>query len=255
MTRIGVVLSGGGIRGFAHLGLLQVLKECGIRPHAVSGVSAGAIVGAFYAAGHEPQQIMEILKKNSYFGWSAFSLRKDGFFSMKSLLNTLKVYIPHDSFERLHTPLFITATDFTNNKAVIFSKGKLSDAVIASSSVPVIFEPVTIESSLFVDGGLLNNFPVEPLEENCDRLVGCHVNAIETGIASEKRIGKINIIEKCFHMAIANIIYEKAKKCDLFIEPHLHQFGMFDMQKSDIIYETGYRTALMYKDRLCELAK
>ena len=80
MITTGVVLSGGGIRGFAHLGLLQVMDECGIKPHAISGVSAGAIAGAFYASGHKPQQIMEILKKSSYFGWSAFSLRKDGFF-------------------------------------------------------------------------------------------------------------------------------------------------------------------------------
>jgi NTE family protein len=254
MTRTGVVLSGGGIRGFAHLGLLQVMQECGIKPHAISGVSAGAIVGTFYAAGLEPQQIMEILKKNSYFGWSAFSLLKDGFFSMKSLANTLKIYVPHDSFSQLGTPLFITATDFTNNCPVVFSKGNLFEAVIASASVPIIFEPVRIGNSLFVDGGLLDNFPVEPLAGICDRVVGCHVNNIETGAASEKPIGKINIIEKCFHMAIAGSIYEKAKKCDLFIEPDLHGFGMFDMQKSDIIYEIGYRTALTYKDRLLELA-
>jgi len=254
MITTGVVLSGGGIRGFAHLGLLQVMDECGIKPHAISGVSAGAIAGAFYASGHKPQQIMEILKKSSYFGWSAFSLRKDGFFSMKTLLSTLKVYIPHDSFESLSTPLFITATDFTNNRTAVFSKGKLFDAIIASCSVPVLFEPVKIGNSLFVDGGLLNNLPVEPLGGVCDTLVGCHVNRIGPEPITKKRIGKINIIEKCFHMAIANIIYEKAKKCDLFIEPQLHNYGMFDMNKSDIIYEAGYREALKYKNRLLDLA-
>jgi len=253
MIKTGVVLSGGGVRGFAHLGLLQVLKELDIQPHAVSGVSAGAIVGALYAAGHSPEKIRDILKKNSYFGWSSFLLNKDGLFSMKALLKVLQTYIPEDSFESLNLKLYITATDFANNKAITFSKGKLIQTVIASASVPVIFEPVKIDDHVLVDGGLLNNFPVEPLEKNCDKLIGCYVNNIPQGLGNGKRIGKMNMIEKCFHMAIASNVYSKVDSLDIFIEPLLHEFGMFDVNKADLIYEAGYKAAMKNKNKLLDL--
>jgi NTE family protein len=250
MLHTGVVLSGGGVRGFAHLGLLQALEELNIKPDAISGVSAGAIVGALYAAGHSPQTIRDILKKNSYFGWSSFLLNKDGLFSMKALRKVLQTYIPDNSFESLHKKLFITATDFANNEAITFSKGSLIDTVIASSSVPAIFEPVKIGDHLLVDGGLLNNFPVEPLENKCDLLIGCNVNYIPKGLGNGKRIGKMNLIEKCFHMAIASVVYSKVEKLDLFVEPDLHEFGMFDVTKADLIYETGYQATMKHKNKL-----
>ena len=250
MLHTGVVLSGGGVRGFAHLGLLQALEELNIKPDAISGVSAGAIVGALYAAGHSPQTIRDILKKNSYFGWSSFLLNKDGLFSMKALRKVLQTYIPDNSFESLHKKLFITATDFANNEAITFSKGSLIDTVIASSSVPAIFEPVKIGDHLLVDGGLLNNFPVEPLENKCTLLIGCNVNFIPKGLGNGKRIGKMNLIEKCFHMAIASVVYSKVEKLDLFIEPDLHEFGMFDVTKADLIYETGYQATMQHKYKL-----
>ena len=250
MLHTGVVLSGGGVRGFAHLGLLQALEELNIKPDAISGVSAGAIVGALYAAGHSPQTIRDILKKNSYFGWSSFLLNKDGLFSMKALRKVLQAYIPDNSFESLHKKLFVTATDFANNEAITFSKGSLIDTVIASASVPAIFEPVKIGDHLLVDGGLLNNFPVEPLENKCTLLIGCNVNFIPKGLGNGKRIGKMNLIEKCFHMAIASVVYSKVEKLDLFIEPDLHEFGMFDVTKADLIYETGYQATMKHKNKL-----
>lgn len=253
MVKTGIVLSGGGVRGFAHLGLLQVLEELQIQPYAISGVSAGAIVGALYAAGHSPATIRDILKKNSYFGWSSFLVNKDGLFSMKVLHKVLQTYIPDNSFESLHKKLFITATDYANNEAITFSTGKLIETVIASASVPVVFEPVKFNDHLLVDGGLLNNFPVEPLEKNCDVLIGSHVNKIPKGVGNGKRIGKMNMIEKCFHMAIAPVVYSKVEKCTLFIEPDLHEFGMFDVNNADLIYEAGYRTALQHKNKLLSL--
>ena len=253
MVKTGIVLSGGGVRGFAHLGLLQVLEELNIQPYAISGVSAGAIVGALYAAGHSPQKIRDLLKKNSYFGWSSFLLNKDGLFSMKVLRKALQTLIPENSFESLNKKLYITATDFANNETVTFSKGPLIEAVIASASVPVIFEPVKIDDHILVDGGLLNNFPVEPLEKKCDVLIGCYVNNIPKGLGNGKRIGKMNMIEKCFHMAIAPVVYSKTERLDLFLEPDLHEFGMFDVNKADQIYEAGYNAAMKYKAKLLSL--
>jgi NTE family protein len=253
MAKTGLVLSGGGVRGFAHLGLLQVLEELQIEPDAISGVSAGAIVGALYAAGHSPKRILEIMKKNSYFGWSSLLMNKDGFFSMKALRKVLETCIPVDSFESLNKQLFITATDYGTNEAITFSQGKLIETVIASASVPVIFEPVKIGDHILVDGGLLNNFPIEPLQNNCDVLIGCYVNNIPRGVGNGKRIGKMNMIEKCFHMAIAPTVYSKVPNLHVFIEPDLHEFGMFDVNKADLIYEAGYKTAMEHKHKLLQL--
>lgn len=253
MPKIGLVLSGGGVRSFAHLGLLQVLDELGIHLYAISGVSSGAIVGALYAAGQKPEEILSLMKGNMYFSWSNFRLNKDGFFSMQPLLDSLKKIIPEDSFESLPIRLFVTVTDFTKNKPFTFSEGRLFETILASSSVPVIFEPVKMGDSLLVDGGLLNNFPVEPLENICDKLIGSHVNNIQNQKEPFKHIGKALILERCFHMAIANTIYKKTESCRVFIEPLLDQFGMFERNKADMIYEIGYKTALKYKAELIKL--
>jgi len=254
MAKIGLVLSGGGVRGFAHLGVLQALDELGIRPDAISGVSAGAIIGALYAAGHKPEKILAFMKGNSYFGWSNFLFKGDGFFSMKPMADALKKQIPQDSFESLRIKLFVTATDFTKNKEVIFSEGKLFGAVISSASVPVIFEPVKYGDSLLIDGGVLNNFPVEPLQNKCDKLIGCYVNKIDEIKTPALKIGKTSILERCFNMASAVSAYSKKGLCDVFIEPSLNQFGMFDNDQADAIYKIGYITAIAQKKKLLSLS-
>lgn len=253
MKKIGLVLSGGGVRGFGHLGLLQALDELGIRPHAISGVSAGAIIGALYAAGHKPADILALMKGNSYFGWSNFLFKGDGFFSMQPMLEALQKQLPQDSFESLSMQLFVTVTDFTKNKSLTFSKGKLFQAIIASSSVPVIFEPVKFGNSLLIDGGILNNFPVEPLQKKCDKLIGCYVSNVKTINALLPHIGKAHVLERCFNMATSLTVYSKKHHCDVFIEPLLGQFSMFDNDKADLIYEIGYKTAWKQKNKLLKL--
>lgn len=226
------------------------MDELGIRIDTVSGVSAGAIVGALYASGMSPDDILSAMQKNKYFNFSDFTIRKEGLFSMQPLLKALQKLIPEDSFEKLSLKLFITATDFTNNMSVIFSEGKLFNAVIASASVPVLFEPIKMDNKLFVDGGLLNNFPVEPLIGDCDFIIGSHVNKITDAVNSVARLSKMRILETCFHMAIAETVYPKVGKCNVFIEPSLHQFSMFDSTAADRIFKTGYENAIKYKDQL-----
>jgi NTE family protein len=252
MKKIGVVLSGGGVRGFAHLGLLKFLDELGINIHAISGVSAGAIAGSLYAAGHKPDAIFEIMKKSKYFSYTGFSLRKEGLFPMEPMKKTLHKLIPDDSFEKLKVKLFVTATDFTNDTAVTFSKGKLIETVIASASVPVIFEPVRIEGSVYFDGGLLNNLPVEPLKKICDAIIGSHVNKIDARPVKSSKLSKSSILEKCFHMAIEEAVYKKGKECDIFIEPQLSDFNMFETTAADKIFKIGYDEAVKFKKQILD---
>jgi NTE family protein len=255
MVKIGLALSGGGQKGFAHLGLLQAMDELGICPYAISGVSSGAVVGSLYAAGYKPEKILEFMKVNSYFGWSNFLFNGEGFFSMTPLLNSLKEKILTDSFENLLIPLFITATDMSKNKSVVFSKGKLFQVIIASSTVPVIFQPVRIGNSLYVDGGLLNNFPVEPLQKICDKVIGSYVNHIQIGKNPTEHFTKMQILERCFDIATCRAAYSKKKYCDVFIDSLLGRFDMFDTKHADMIYEIGYKTALKQKKKLLELLK
>ena len=255
MKTIGVVLSGGGVRGFAHLGLLKVLDELKIKPAAISGVSAGAIFGALYASGKSPDEIIALAKANKYLGFANLLWRREGLFSMETIKKILIEHLPDDSFEALKIPLFVNATDFLHNKTIFFSSGKLILPLIASSSVPVIFEPVSNDDSKLVDGGLLDNFPIEPLLASCDAIIGSHVNKLETITDANVRFSKAAMIERCFHLSVANSVYSKVHLCTVFIEPRLDNFGLFRMKNIEQIFEIGYQSALKEKDRLMDLVQ
>jgi len=253
MKKFGYVLSGGGARGLAHLGVLKLLEETGIQPYAIAGTSAGAIAGVLYASGKAPDEILELFKQNNLFGWGNIAWQKDGFFSMNVLRKLLKEAIGHDRFEGLKTKLFIATTDLLKGSSVIFSTGNLIEAVVASASVPVVFEPVKYDDMVLVDGGILNNFPVEPLKDICDVIIGSFVNKIEQGIGNHSFFKTKHILDRCFHLAIANSAYSKMNDCDVFIEVSLHGFDMFDVKQADKIFNIGYQTALQHKERLLEL--
>lgn len=255
MKKIGVVLSGGGVRGFAHLGVLKVLDELQIKPCAISGVSAGAIFGALYASGKSPDEILAFAKNNSYLRFSNFLWRKEGLFSMETMRKILNENLPVDSFESLKIPLFVNATDFLHNKTIFFSSGELIKPLIASASFPVLFEPVSGENTRLVDGGLLDNFPVAPLLNLSDKILGSHVNKLANISNTNIKFSKAALIERCFHLAIANSVYSKVHLCDIFIEPLLDSFGLLRMKNLDQIFEIGYQAALKEKDNILRLTE
>lgn len=232
-----------------------MLEELGIKPYAIAGTSAGAIAGALYAAGKSPDAILQLMKNNNYFGWSNLLWRREGFFSMKVMEKTLSDAIGTDDFDALQVKLFVAATDLVKGESVILSEGKLIEAVIASASVPVVFEPVVMGKKMLVDGGVLNNFPVEPLEKTCAIIIGSYVNKMADGINTQSLSGAKNIIDRCFHLAISNSVYTKVNKCAVFIESPLHMFDMYDVKQADKIFEIGYTTALQHKEKLIALTK
>ena len=253
MKRIGYVLSGGGARGFAHLGVIKLLEELGVKPIAIAGTSVGAVIGALYAGGKSSLEILEILKRNRYFSWHNISLLKQGFFSMGTLRKVLKDNIGEEEFGQLKVKLFVAATDLAKGESVIISEGNLLDAIIASASVPVIFEPVRTGGRLLVDGGILDNFPVEPLEGICDVIIGSHVNKMTNELPANTVLKTADMLDRCFHLAIADKTYSRASLCDFFIETDLAQYNSYDVRKADMIFKSGYNTALLYKDRLMEM--
>lgn len=244
MTRTGIVLSGGGARAIAHLGVLQALEEQGIRPTAIAGSSAGALIGALYAAGRTPVEIKEIFHDTAYFGLSHLRVRRPGLFDMDAMRSVLETHLPVKTFEELPIRLFVAATNLTLGRSEILSTGELLQPLLASACVPVIFEPIVYQGCEWVDAGVLNNFPVEPLISCCDRIIGSHVNRLSDRMPAARTLRKTHILERCFHLAIARQVYEHAAECDIFLDhPDLVEIGMFDSKKANRIFRLGYEYA------------
>jgi len=250
METIGYVLSGGGARGFAHLGVMKVFEEVGIRPYAMSGSSSGAIAAALYASGKTPEEILELMKKHNYFGWGNLRWRTNGFFSMDLLRKTLTENLGNNDFASTNIKLYITVTDIIKAESVIYSSGEIADIVIASASVPALFEPVKMGNKLLVDGGVLNNFPIEPLMSTCDIIIGSYVNHVSAGFTKHSFFESVDILDRCFHLAIARSVYSKVSNCDLFIDIPLNDYGLYDMKRADEIFEIGYKTASLHREKL-----
>jgi len=246
--KTGLVLSGGGARGFAHLGVLQALNEEGIFPDVVSGTSAGALVGVMYCDGYTPKEILKIMKTSSRLNYMRPTVPRDGLLQISGIIKILESHLRAKTFEELKIPLFVSATDVNNGKAVYFSKGEIINPVIASSSIPVLFKPVTINNICYVDGGVLDNLPIRPIEGLCCMTIGSFVNP--TG--HEDHIsGLIKIAVRTFMLSMAKEVIEKSKKFDLFIAPaELKNFGILDPEKAENLFKIGYNET---KERLKNL--
>ena len=169
-------------------------------------------------------------------------------FKSEAIRQTLEKYLKNNSFESLSIPLTVAATDFINGRIKYFSHGTLIDALLASAAVPAIFQPVIIDSKVYVDGGLLNNLPVEPLLQNYEVIIGVHVNPLNTAI---HKLDIRTVIERSFLITISNTIQSKKEKCTVFIEPHeLCRFRVLEMKHANEIFDIGYKATMQMKDKI-----
>lgn len=155
---VGLVLSGGGARGFAHIGVLRVLEKEGARFDVVAGTSMGAIIGAFYAAGHKADEIEKIVESITWRDVVDLSLRS-GLMKGERLHELLEEYLPA-TFEELKIPLAVITTDVESGEEVVHTEGDLITAVRASAGFPGAFEPIEMQGRTLGDGGIVNNLPV-----------------------------------------------------------------------------------------------
>jgi NTE family protein len=237
--KIGLVLSGGGARGFAHLGMMQALNEAGIFPDVIAGTSAGAIVGALYADGYSPKEIMKLLNFTSRLHYISPAVSKGGLLQISGVIRILKENLRAKTFEELKIPLYVTATDLNNGKAVYFSSGDLLYPVIASASIPVLFKPLVISGIQYVDGGVLDNLPLKPIEDKCKFLIGSFVNP--TGY-EENVHSLVHIAERTFLLSMSKEVNEKAKRFNILIAPaELINFKILDPEKSQEVFQVGYK--------------
>ncbi len=237
--KIGLALSGGGSRGFAHLGAIQALEEQGIRPDIIAGVSAGSIAGSFYAAGFGPKKQFDFFKKKGFLGLSKFKIPKTGLLSLEGLEGSIREKIPQDRLEELPIPFIVGIANFSKGRMEYHKEGDIATMVRASCSIPVLFEPVKIGKESFVDGGLYENLPIPPLRDYCETLIAVNVNPIKE-MYEFKNLKEVAI--RTFHLTVDAKAREVKSLADILIEPiELATYDILDSSKAKEMYDIGYQ--------------
>lgn len=236
--KIGVALSGGGVRGFAHVGALRALEDVGIRPDIIAGVSAGSVVASFYASGMTADEIFELFGKVDFNDFLQVDISKSGLLKLDKFRKFLAKNLPVDNIENLRIPTIIAATDIDNQQEMPFTTGNIAERVTASCSIPLVFRPVKIDGSYYVDGGVMHNLPSYYLRPICEKVIGINV--------SPSRLGpiKMNVRALAYRtykiMTIRNVIADK-KLCDLLVDIlSIQHHSTFDMRAANKIAQKGY---------------
>jgi len=267
----GLVLGSGGLRGAAHVGFLKVLEENNIRPPLIAGTSAGAVVAALYSSGLSPSKIeqqISIIYKTLSMGsvleklTSASKLTKTrlgklpmGFLSGNTAELILKNLLKNKEFSQLSIPCSIAATDLNSGETVVFSNKKytprsqntiyidgvkVAEAVRASISIPVLFEPKKISGRMLIDGGVTSSVPVDiALDMGAEKVIAVDIDI--NGSSPENLFG---VLLKTIDIMSFNISQSKPYKADLTIKPHMPKVGLIDVYKIPQLIEAGERAAV-----------
>lgn len=249
--KVGMVLSGGGVRGAAHVGILKALQDAGIEVTAVSGASSGALVSAMYAARRSFNQTLDVFRDNDMFSWNYLGLvRKPGLLDSERLLEALEDALDHKTFDDVSRELHIVASNLLDGTAHYFREGSLAMACMASSAYPGVFSPLAIDGKLLTDGGVVNNLPIEPLLGRCEVLIGSFVNPIEHMTVDELQT-TFSVSQRAFQISTGNPIRQKLKRCDFSIAPlELLDIGIFDMKRTNEAYEIGLNAGRELAERV-----
>jgi NTE family protein len=250
--KIGLALSGGGARGVAHLGVLKALQEIGVKADLISGVSSGAIAGVFYSAGFSPDEILKLIKELSVFQIMRPVFGRAGLMHLDEVDKLYRKYLGENPlFEDLKIPVIVSATEVNEGVTAYFSEGDIIKPLLASSAVPILYQPIAYQGKLLNDGGLLNNLPLDPLQGNCDLKIGVHVNPIN----HHAKITNVrSMIERTVHLAINNNVKTRLHLCDFLIEPpELKYYRVMSFRKADELFEIGYRYTLNIERHLKHL--
>lgn len=250
--KIGITLSGGGARGIAHIGVLQALESAGIIPDVISGCSAGAMIGALYAEGFSPRQIYALIENKSIYSIIKMALPDKGMMELGYFKKILNENIKHDSFEQLKKPFFLSVTNLNSGECEIIGSGQLTDFVLASQSIPLVFKPQKIGNDLYVDGGVLNNLPVEPIRPLCDILIGVNVTPV---FRTDKLNGMREVGFRILNLSLKINMESRLKQCDFIIEPDTSMYTIFDVNKSKLIYDAGYEASLPVAEEIVHFLK
>lgn len=282
--KIGLVLSGGGATGLAHIGVLKALEEKGIPIDFISGTSAGALVGGLYAAGYSPEEIEQFAKSDAFLKMATGQIEPHQRFTYRELAENASMFkfgiaidstiltsipthyrssayvdysllkllapsgeVANDDFDSLFVPFRCVASDISNKKSVVFSHGKLNQVVRASMTYPFYFEAIEIDNVLLFDGGLYNNFPSDVMyhDFNPDYIIGSNVSY------NLPRPKKNNIISQLSNMLVSHSDFSIPCEYGIMIEPKINS-STFDFKDAAYIIQQGYEQTLPYIDSILD---
>ena len=279
--KIGLVLSGGGAKGFAHIGVLKVLEQAGIKIDYIGGTSMGAVVGGLYATGYSANQIDSIFKTTNFdkllqdfiprSSKNFYEKRNDELYAVVLPFNKFKIGIPealskgmynynllssitrnvrHErDFNRLKIPFLCIATNIENGEEVILNKGNLAQDLIASSAFPSLFSPVDLDGKLLIDGGVANNYPIEALRKmGADIIIGVDV---QDGLSDKKDLKEATrILGQISALQTIEKMKKKIKDTDIYIKPDIKEFSIISFDKGQDIIRKGEEAAFAVYEKL-----
>jgi NTE family protein len=248
MIRIGLALSGGGARSFAHLGVLKALEELQLPVKVISGTSSGAIAAVLYGIGLTPEEIFQKVTETRFMRLIRPAFSRYGLINLNQLEETFKQYLEGKTFADLNPKVIVSATDINRGATVYFSEGEIIKPLVASSALPFLCQPVSYQDHLLVDGGLLNNLPIECLTEEADFIIGVHVNPID----HQREVKSLrDMVERTCQLAINNNVAPRMKLCDFLIEPpQLKNFRLLSLKNAREMYEAGYEHTINLSENL-----
>jgi NTE family protein len=236
--KVGLALGGGGVLGAAHIGVLKALNELNVSIHAVAGTSIGALIASLFAFGKDWQDIEGVLTDLNWLNASELSLSQYAILSNKKLGDLITQNLGQVSFEEAKIPLAMVATDISKGQKVILKNGDVSNAVMASTCVPGIFEPIQIQETLLVDGGIVENVPISPLRDlGANFLIGV---ALGSGSTRDKPENVIDVLLRSFYFTIETATKLRTKDADLVIAPDLASFSLISTHQTGALMQAGY---------------
>ncbi len=237
--RLGVALSGGGARGFAHAGALMAIEEAGLTPEVIAGVSAGSVIAVLYAAGVRPLDMARLFANSSLRSFADLSFGSGGLFRIDKFQKFIyNAITPARRIEDLKIPTYIGATDLDNGCPAFFDSGEIGPRMIASCSIPIVFRPIQINGVHYVDGGVLRNHPAWIIRDMCDTLIGINVSPLD----SDRRYRNlIDVALRTYNlMAKANQSHDM-DLCDISVEtPEIAHYAVFNLRNIKNIFLSGY---------------
>ena len=251
-SKIGLVLAGGGAKGVAHLGVMKAMREYGVDADIVSGTSAGALAAAFYASGFEPEEVMEIFLDPNIFKFKGFNWTKPGMLEPERYLSFVEKYFGNRSFEDLNKKLIVVATDLISGKIKVFNSGSMVKPLYATCAFPFVFSPVAIGDSLYSDGGIIDNFPVEQVTGTKRRVLGVYVSPL-SNIQKENLKRTHHVLDRVYRISNRYSSLEKISECTWVVNPpELQNYGTFNLSKIQEIFDIGYKHGLEVMPEIAE---
>ncbi len=279
--KIGLILSGGGAKGFAHIGVLKVLESAGVKIDYIGGTSMGAVVGGLYASGYSANQIDSIFGSTNFdellqdyiprTSKSFFEKHNDELYAISlpfkkfnigipialskglynyNLLTSLTHKVRHiTDFNKLPIPFLCIATDIETGKEVLLNKGYLPQAMLASSAFPSLFSPVEIDGKLLIDGGVSNNYPIEEIRKlGADIIIGVDV---QDGLKDRKSLkDATRILVQITNLQMIEKMKEKSKNTDIYIKPKVAEYSVISFDKGKEIIKLGEDAAIEVYDKI-----